>query len=294
MRAGLVSPLNIPAWRDFPLLERLAAYLDVPVAVDNDAKALALGEGWVGAAAGERNFIGDGRVDRHRRRHRARRPPARRRGRQRRAHRPRHRRTRRPGVRLRRARLRRGRGVGHRDPRDHRWGAEGRADRRAVAHRARSSVAPSRRSPTSSTCVWRLSPVRWRSASANRSSERHKPRSTIAPVCRSRPERASSPVASVATARSSAPPPLAFEFTSRATLAGVQPTYSRRPRPTARRSRPSSPSTCPLSGAASVRSASRRRRPSPRTGARRCTSTATSRPTGRRSTAAVASPRSSR
>jgi glucokinase len=60
MTAGgaLVSPLNIPAWRDFPLLERLRAHLGVPVAVDNDAKALALGEGWVGAAAGERNFIG--------------------------------------------------------------------------------------------------------------------------------------------------------------------------------------------------------------------------------------------
>jgi glucokinase len=58
MRAGTVSPLNIPAWRDFPLLERLQAKLGLPVALDNDAKALALGEGWRGAAAGERNFIG--------------------------------------------------------------------------------------------------------------------------------------------------------------------------------------------------------------------------------------------
>lgn len=60
MTAGgaLVSPLNIPAWRDFPLLERLGAHVGLPVAVDNDAKALALGEGWTGAAAGERNFIG--------------------------------------------------------------------------------------------------------------------------------------------------------------------------------------------------------------------------------------------
>jgi len=54
---ALVSPLNIPAWRDFPLHERLSAHLGLPVAVDNDAKALALGEGWTGAAAGERNFI---------------------------------------------------------------------------------------------------------------------------------------------------------------------------------------------------------------------------------------------
>jgi glucokinase len=53
----LVSPLNIPAWREFPLRSRLAQHLDAPVVVDNDAKALALGEGWVGAAAGERNFL---------------------------------------------------------------------------------------------------------------------------------------------------------------------------------------------------------------------------------------------
>jgi glucokinase len=57
MRDGLVSPLNIAAWRDFPLRDRLADHLGIPVRVDNDAKALALGEGWVGAAAGERNFI---------------------------------------------------------------------------------------------------------------------------------------------------------------------------------------------------------------------------------------------
>ena len=53
----LVSPLNIGAWRDFPLRSRLADHLGLPVAVDNDAKALALGEGWRGAAAGERNFL---------------------------------------------------------------------------------------------------------------------------------------------------------------------------------------------------------------------------------------------
>ncbi|HEU5001244.1 MAG TPA: ROK family protein [Actinomycetota bacterium] len=52
-----VSPLNIPAWRGFPLRSRLAAATGLPTYVDNDAKALALGEGWVGAAAGEPNFI---------------------------------------------------------------------------------------------------------------------------------------------------------------------------------------------------------------------------------------------
>ena len=52
-----VSPLNIPGWRGFPLRDRLAALTGLPVWVDNDAKALALGEGWVGAAAGERDYL---------------------------------------------------------------------------------------------------------------------------------------------------------------------------------------------------------------------------------------------
>jgi glucokinase len=52
-----VSPLNIPAWRGFPLRARLAELVGVPVAVDNDAKALALGEGWVGAARGWDDYL---------------------------------------------------------------------------------------------------------------------------------------------------------------------------------------------------------------------------------------------
>lgn len=53
----LVSPLNIPAWRDFPLRARLAEALSLSTRVDNDAKALARAEGWTGAAVGERNYI---------------------------------------------------------------------------------------------------------------------------------------------------------------------------------------------------------------------------------------------
>lgn len=60
MTAGgaTVSPVNIPQWRAFPLASRLTDALGLPVVVDNDAKALALAEGWRGAAMGERNFIG--------------------------------------------------------------------------------------------------------------------------------------------------------------------------------------------------------------------------------------------
>ncbi len=59
MTAGgeTVSPLNIEGWRDFPLRSRLAEALGVAVRVDNDAKALAVGEGWRGAAAGVSDFL---------------------------------------------------------------------------------------------------------------------------------------------------------------------------------------------------------------------------------------------
>ena len=53
----LVSPLNVGAWRDFPLRSRLESLLGVPVFGDGDAKALALAEGWLGAARGVDNFI---------------------------------------------------------------------------------------------------------------------------------------------------------------------------------------------------------------------------------------------
>ncbi len=52
-----VSPLNIPAWRSFPLRGRLAELTGLPAHVDNDAKALALGEGWAGAARGARDYL---------------------------------------------------------------------------------------------------------------------------------------------------------------------------------------------------------------------------------------------
>ena len=60
MTAGgeAVSPLNIPQWRGFPLRSKLAEATGLPTFVDNDAKALALGEGWVGAAVGVRDYLG--------------------------------------------------------------------------------------------------------------------------------------------------------------------------------------------------------------------------------------------
>lgn len=55
---GSVSPLNIPAWRDFPLRRRLEDTFKLPTIVDNDAKALAVGERWRGAGHGSNNMLG--------------------------------------------------------------------------------------------------------------------------------------------------------------------------------------------------------------------------------------------
>lgn len=52
-----VSPLNIAVWREYPLRDRLQAITQLPVYGDLDAKALALAEGWVGAAVGRKNFM---------------------------------------------------------------------------------------------------------------------------------------------------------------------------------------------------------------------------------------------
>jgi glucokinase len=55
---GIVTPLNIPAWQAFPLRDRLSQSFKVPAIVDNDAKALALGERWRGAGQGSNNMLG--------------------------------------------------------------------------------------------------------------------------------------------------------------------------------------------------------------------------------------------
>ena len=53
----IVSPPNIRSWRGFPLRSRLQQLTTLPVYGDLDAKALALAEGWVGAAQGRSNFM---------------------------------------------------------------------------------------------------------------------------------------------------------------------------------------------------------------------------------------------
>jgi glucokinase len=56
---GAVSPLNIPAWRGFPLRARLAErYPGAPVRLHNDGVAFAVAEHWMGAGSGVDDMIG--------------------------------------------------------------------------------------------------------------------------------------------------------------------------------------------------------------------------------------------
>jgi glucokinase len=52
-----VSPIHIPAWRSFPLRSKLASATTLNVYGDLGAKALALAEGWLGAAQGRQDFL---------------------------------------------------------------------------------------------------------------------------------------------------------------------------------------------------------------------------------------------
>ncbi|WP_431247047.1 ROK family protein [Leifsonia xyli] len=60
---GLVSPLNVPHWRDYPMRDYVAAVaaelgLDVPVTLEMDGVAITMAEHWVGAAQGVDNVMG--------------------------------------------------------------------------------------------------------------------------------------------------------------------------------------------------------------------------------------------
>ncbi|MEO6944614.1 MAG: ROK family protein [Lacisediminihabitans sp.] len=55
---GLVSPLNLPAWRGYPLRELVASRVDAPVQLRMDGLCIALAEHWVGAARGFDNVMG--------------------------------------------------------------------------------------------------------------------------------------------------------------------------------------------------------------------------------------------
>jgi glucokinase len=56
---GTVSPINLTAWRDFPIRDRVAAALrGLPVRLAGDGLAMALGEQWRGAGQGAAFLLG--------------------------------------------------------------------------------------------------------------------------------------------------------------------------------------------------------------------------------------------
>ncbi len=56
---GTISPINIAAWRDFPVVDRVvAAVPDVPVRLGGDGLCMALGEHWRGAGQGAAFLLG--------------------------------------------------------------------------------------------------------------------------------------------------------------------------------------------------------------------------------------------
>lgn len=57
---GLVSPLNMPVWRGYPLRDRVAAHVPAgtPVTLRMDGLAITLAEHWLGAAQGSDHVMG--------------------------------------------------------------------------------------------------------------------------------------------------------------------------------------------------------------------------------------------
>jgi glucokinase len=56
---GTVSPINVTAWRDFPIRDRVAAVLPgLPVRLGGDGVCMALGEHWRGAGQGASFLLG--------------------------------------------------------------------------------------------------------------------------------------------------------------------------------------------------------------------------------------------
>lgn len=53
----MVNPTNFPGWHGFPIRDRLAEHLGMPVVMSNDASAAAYGEMWIGSGRGFRSVV---------------------------------------------------------------------------------------------------------------------------------------------------------------------------------------------------------------------------------------------
>ena len=56
--AGTVSPINITAWQDFPIVERVSTLTGAAVRLGGDGLCMALGERWRGAGRGAQFLLG--------------------------------------------------------------------------------------------------------------------------------------------------------------------------------------------------------------------------------------------
>lgn len=56
-RGVIKAPANLPGWTDWPLVQRLQDGLQMPVYLENDANAAALGEYYFGAGRGAKNMV---------------------------------------------------------------------------------------------------------------------------------------------------------------------------------------------------------------------------------------------
>jgi predicted NBD/HSP70 family sugar kinase len=57
VRGLIATPANMPGWGDVRIADELRSARNVAVAVENDANAAAVGEGWLGAARGLTDFV---------------------------------------------------------------------------------------------------------------------------------------------------------------------------------------------------------------------------------------------
>ena len=200
-----VSPLNIPAWRGFPLHERLGRSRGAAGHHRQRRQGARPRRRLARSRPGLRRLSGHGGVDRGRRRHRPRRPAPRRRRGKRRPYRPRRRRARRSTMRVRWSGLPRGRGIGSVHRRHHRSTPPRRPPPRCASAAARWSAGRWLRWPTCWTSSWPWWAARWPSGSERSSSTPPSGRSTSAPGSNSPGRPASCPPGSVQTDRFSGP-----------------------------------------------------------------------------------------
>lgn len=55
---GAISPINIPTWQDFPIVERVSRLVGSPARLAGDGLCMALGERWRGAGRGAQFMLG--------------------------------------------------------------------------------------------------------------------------------------------------------------------------------------------------------------------------------------------